>query len=75
MAIRFHRPLNVIAFDANGIAWQRYELSKQLQDLHVDVAMFSQTHLKPHERIFISNTNFIEQTATRAEKAEQLLRL
>jgi hypothetical protein len=30
------------------------ELSKQLQDLRVDVALFSETHLKPHERFFIS---------------------
>jgi hypothetical protein len=34
---------------------QHYELSKQLQDLrvHVDVALFSETHLKSHERSFI----------------------
>jgi hypothetical protein len=35
-----------------------YELSKQLLDLHVDVALFSETHLKPHERFFISNYHF-----------------
>jgi hypothetical protein len=29
-----------------------YELSKQLQDLHVDVALFSETHLKPYERFY-----------------------
>jgi hypothetical protein len=48
MVTRIHRPLN-----ANVIVRQRYELSKQLQDLHVDVALFSETHLKPHERLFI----------------------
>jgi hypothetical protein len=37
---------------------QRYELSKQLQDLHVDVALLSETHLKPHEGFFISNYQF-----------------
>jgi hypothetical protein len=37
---------------------QRYELSKQLQDLHVDVALFSETRLKSHERFFISNYHF-----------------
>jgi hypothetical protein len=26
-----------------------------MQDLHVDVALFSETHLKPHERFFVSN--------------------
>jgi hypothetical protein len=37
---RVYRPLNVIAFNANGIGRQCYELSKQLQDLHVDMAVF-----------------------------------
>jgi hypothetical protein len=37
---------------------QHHELNKQLQDLHVDVALFSETHLKPHERFFISNYHF-----------------
>jgi hypothetical protein len=55
MASRVHRPLKVIAFNANGIGRQRYELSKQLQDLHVDVALFSETYLKPHERFYIQN--------------------
>jgi hypothetical protein len=32
MVNRVHRPLKVIAFNANGILRQRYELSKQLQD-------------------------------------------
>jgi hypothetical protein len=55
MAARFHRPL---AFNANGIGRQRCELSKQLQELHIDVALFSETHLKPHERFFIPNYHF-----------------
>jgi exonuclease III len=55
MATRVHRPLKVLAFNANGIERQRYELSKQLQDLRVDVALFTETHLKPHERFFIPN--------------------
>jgi hypothetical protein len=70
MATRIHRHLKVIAFNANGIVRQRYELSKQLQDLHVDVALLSETYLKPHERLFISNYTFIQPTATRAEMAE-----
>jgi hypothetical protein len=41
MAARVHRPLKIIAFNANVILRQRYELSKQLQDLHVDVALIS----------------------------------
>jgi hypothetical protein len=71
MATRVHRPLKVIAFNANGIGRQRYELSKQLQGLHVDVALFSETHLKPHERFFLFQIiTFIDPTATRAEKTE-----
>jgi exonuclease III len=55
MANRVHRPLKVIAFNANGILRQRYELSKQLQDLNIDVALFSETNLKTHERFNIQN--------------------
>jgi hypothetical protein len=42
---RVHRPLKVTAFHADGIWRQRYELSKQLQDLHITVALLSGTHL------------------------------
>jgi hypothetical protein len=35
----------IMAFNANDIARQRYEISIQLQDLHVDVALFSETYL------------------------------
>jgi hypothetical protein len=52
MATSVHRPLKVLAFNANGIGRQRYELIKQLQDLHVDLALFSEAHLKHHERFF-----------------------
>jgi hypothetical protein len=31
MATRIHRPLTVVAFNANGIGKQPFELSKQLQ--------------------------------------------
>jgi hypothetical protein len=58
MATRVHRTLKVIAFNAIGIGRQRYELSKQLQDLHIDMALFSETHLKPREMFFIPNFHF-----------------
>jgi hypothetical protein len=60
MAARAHRPLKVTAFNASGIWRQHYQLSKQLQDLHIhiDVALLSETHLKPHERFFITNYHF-----------------
>jgi hypothetical protein len=58
MAVRVHGPLKIIAFNAIGIWRQSYELSKQLQDLHVDVALLSETHLKTNERFFIPNYHF-----------------
>jgi hypothetical protein len=62
-------PLKIIAFNANGILRQRYELSKQLQDLHIDVALFSETNLKPHERFLFKIVTFTETIANREEKA------
>jgi hypothetical protein len=56
MATRIHWTLKDIAFNANGVERQRYELSKQLQDLHIDVALFSETHLKPHESVGCRST-------------------
>jgi hypothetical protein len=58
MAARIHRTLEVIAFNANDIWRHRYELSKQLQDLHIDVALLSETQLKPRERLLIPNYHF-----------------
>jgi hypothetical protein len=59
----------VVAFNANGILRQRYELSKQLQNLHIDMALFSETRLKPHEGFLFKITTFINSIATREEKA------
>jgi hypothetical protein len=58
MAARVHRQLKAMAFNANDIWKWRYELSKQQQDLHIDAALLSETHLKPHERFFIPNYHF-----------------
>jgi exonuclease III len=58
MANRVHRPFKIIAFNANGIQRQRNELSKQLQDLNMDVALFSKTYLKPHERLYVYIPNY-----------------
>jgi hypothetical protein len=75
MATRIHRTLKVITFNANGIMKQRFELSKQLQDLHACVALFSETHLKPHERDFISNYHFYRTDRHPGRKVELSLRL
>jgi hypothetical protein len=57
MVARFHGQLNVTAFNTNDILSQSCELSKQLQDLHMDVALHSETHLKPHE-VFLLFFNY-----------------
>jgi exonuclease III len=58
MSARVHRLLKVIAFNANGIWRQWYEVNKPLQDQHIDVALLSETHPKPHERFFIPKYHF-----------------
>jgi len=62
MATRVHRPHKVIAVNANGIGKQHLELSKQLQDHSIDVALLLETHLKSHERFFFQITMFIRLT-------------
>jgi hypothetical protein len=52
---RIYRPLKIVVFNANGITRQRYELSKQLQTLRIDVALLLETYLTPHERFSIRN--------------------
>jgi hypothetical protein len=34
-------PFRIIAFNANGVGGHRYEFSKQMQDLHIDLVLFS----------------------------------
>jgi hypothetical protein len=58
MAARIHRPLNIIAFNANDIQRLYYEHSKRLQDLHIDVAVLSGIHLKRSDGLFIRNYHF-----------------
>jgi hypothetical protein len=55
MAATVHRPLTVVAFNANGIGRQAHELRNQMQDLRIDVALFSETHLKPHMTFYFPN--------------------
>jgi hypothetical protein len=75
MATSVHRPLSVTAFNANGIGRQLYELSKQLQNQHTYMALFSETHLKPHERFFIPNYYFYRTDRYQGKKAELPLQL
>jgi Cft2 family RNA processing exonuclease len=73
MAARIHRPLKIIACNANYIWRQCYELSEQLQDLHIDVALLSETHLKPLRGSIFLIITFMILTASQEEKAELLL--
>jgi hypothetical protein len=50
----------MIAFNANIIERRAYEVSKQFQDLKIDVTLFSETHLKPHMRSYISNCDIYQ---------------
>jgi hypothetical protein len=52
---RVHRPLKAIAFNANGIGKQSHGLSKQLEDVCIDVDLFLMTRLKSHQRVFSPN--------------------
>jgi hypothetical protein len=58
-AARVHMHHRVVAYNPNGIARQRYGLSKQLQDLHVDAVLLSETHLKPNEGLFYSKLSHL----------------
>jgi hypothetical protein len=69
MATRIHRPFKIIAFNANGIGRQRHELSKQLQDLRIDVAFFQRNISNLMRGYLFKIPTFIELTATLAEKA------
>jgi hypothetical protein len=53
-----HRPLQITTFNANGTGRQAYETRKQFQDLKIDMALFSETHLKPQMRFYIPNYDF-----------------
>jgi inorganic pyrophosphatase len=75
MPTTVHRPLKVIAFNANGIGRQSFEVRKQLQELKIDVPLFSETHLKPYMTFYIPNYDFIRLTVKTGTKAELSLQL
>jgi hypothetical protein len=70
MAARVHRPLSVIAFNANVIWRQSYELSKQLQDLHIDVVVPQRYISKPMKDSLFQIFAFMGLNVSREEKAE-----
>jgi hypothetical protein len=58
MASSIHTPLKITELNEYGIWRQRYEHNKRLQNFHIDEALLSETHLKPHERFCIPNYHF-----------------
>jgi hypothetical protein len=50
MTTKVHRSLKDVAFNANDIFGQRFELIKQLEAQRINVVFLSETHLKPHGR-------------------------
>jgi hypothetical protein len=40
-----------VTFNVNGIQRQAYEVRKQLQDLKIDVVLFSESRLESHVRL------------------------
>jgi exonuclease III len=50
-----HRPLKIIAFNVNGSGRQEHEVTKQLEDLKIDVVLFSEIRLTPLMRFYILN--------------------
>jgi hypothetical protein len=68
MTAKVRRPLRVIAFNANDIWRQRYELSKEPQDLHIDVDLLSETYSNPVRGSLLQINNFIRLTAFREER-------
>jgi hypothetical protein len=69
MAARIHWLLKVIAFNANGIWRWRYELSKQLQNLHTNMALLSETYINAMRGSSIQIITFIRLTTSQEEKA------
>jgi uncharacterized protein YlaI len=56
-------PFKVIAFNANGIWRRRYELSKQLQNLHIQMYLCSERDiLNPMKDHLIQITTFFFRT-------------
>jgi hypothetical protein len=52
MSTTVHRPLIIIAFNANGTERQTYEVRKQLQDLKINMSLFSDTPETSHEALY-----------------------
>jgi hypothetical protein len=65
----------IIPFSANDIGRRRHELSKQLQVLHIDVALFQRHIWNPTRGFLFQITTSIKSTDTQQENVELLLQL
>jgi hypothetical protein len=74
MPTTVHRPLKIIAFNVNDIGRRAYEVRKQLQDLKIDMTLFSEKHLTYHMRFYIPNYDIYQtvKTDTKVELPFQL---
>mgnify|MGYP003623267833 FL=1 len=50
-----NRPLKLLAFNADGIISQKYELCELIQSEKSDIILLNETHLKPHHRFNVPN--------------------
>jgi hypothetical protein len=73
LTTRVHRTLKVITFNANGIEREHQELSRQLQKHYINMALLSETHLKPHKRFFIPNFHIYQTNCFPSLREELLL--
>jgi hypothetical protein len=55
IAGRTYRRLKIVVFYTNGVAMQPYELSEQLQRVHLNMALLSMTHLKPRLLLLLNS--------------------
>jgi hypothetical protein len=53
MPATVYRPLKIMTFNANCIGSQAYEVRKLLQDLKIQMALLSETHLMSHMRLYV----------------------
>jgi hypothetical protein len=57
MAITFVKSLIYFTLNANVTGNPQYVFRQQLQELHSDVSLLSETHPDPHQRLFLPKTD------------------
>jgi len=75
MATRLHTLLKDVSFNANVTGRQRYELNKNLLELHIDVTLLSINSINLTRGPLFQITSFIGLTTFRAQEVELPYRL